>query len=94
MSPGKDGDLAFDLIIRGGTVADGRGSPLFEADVAISDGRIAEIGPVAGSAIEEIDAGGRLVAPGFVDIHSHYDARPCGTNACCLRAGMASPPRS
>ncbi len=67
--------MAFDLIIRGGTVADGRGSPLFEADIAISDGRIAEIGPVAESADEEIDASGRLVAPGFVDIHSHYDGQ-------------------
>ena len=67
--------MAFDLIIRGGTVADGRGNPLYQADIAISDGRIAEIGQVAGGAAEEIDAGGLLVAPGFVDIHSHYDGQ-------------------
>ena len=67
--------MAFDLIIRGGRVADGRGAPLFEADVAVRDGRIAAVGSVAGAADEEIDASGLLVAPGFVDIHSHYDGQ-------------------
>lgn len=65
----------YDLIIRGGMIADGRGSPLFEADVAVSDGRIAVVGKVSGSGREEIDARGLLVAPGFVDIHSHYDGQ-------------------
>src|SRR6516225_11593664 len=64
-----------DLVIRGGTVADGRGGDLFEADVAIRDGRIAEIGKVLGKGSEEIDARGKLVAPGFVDIHTHYDGQ-------------------
>ena len=54
-----------DLVIRGGTIADGRGGDLFEADVAIKDGRIAEVGKVAGKGKEEIDARGKLVAPGF-----------------------------
>jgi N-acyl-D-aspartate/D-glutamate deacylase len=64
-----------DLVIRGGTVADGRGGDLFEADVAIKDGRIAEIGKVLGKGTEEIDARGKLVTPGFVDVHTHYDGQ-------------------
>ena len=64
-----------DLVIRGGTVADGRGGDLFEADVAIRDGRISEVGKVSGKGRDEIDARGKLVAPGFVDIHTHYDGQ-------------------
>ena len=60
-----------DLVIRGGTIADGSGGALFEADVAIKDGRITEVGKIAASAKDEIDARGKLVAPGFVDIHTH-----------------------
>jgi len=67
--------MTHDLVIRGGSVADGRGSPLFEADVAIDGGRIAAVGKAAGGGKEEIDARGKLVAPGFVDIHSHYDGQ-------------------
>lgn len=65
----------FDLIIRNGNVADGLGSPLVEADVAISGGKIAVVGEVDGAAAEEIDATGLLVTPGFVDIHTHYDGQ-------------------
>jgi len=64
-----------DLVIRGGTIADGRGGDLFEADVAISDGRISKVGKVLGKGRDEIDARGKLVAPGFVDIHTHYDGQ-------------------
>jgi len=64
-----------DLVIRGGTVADGRGGDLFEADVAIRDGRISEVGKISGKGRDEIDARGKLVAPGFVDIHTHYDGQ-------------------
>jgi N-acyl-D-aspartate/D-glutamate deacylase len=64
-----------DLVIRGGTVADGLGGELFEADVAITDGRITEVGRVASQGKEEIDAKGKLVAPGFVDVHTHYDGQ-------------------
>jgi N-acyl-D-aspartate/D-glutamate deacylase len=67
--------MTHDLVIRGGTIADGKGSPLFEADIAIDDGRISIVGKVTASGREEIDARGLLVAPGFVDIHSHYDAQ-------------------
>jgi len=64
-----------DLVIRGGTIADGRGGDLFEADVAIKDGRIAEVGKISGKGMDEIDARGKLVAPGFVDVHTHYDGQ-------------------
>lgn len=63
------------LIIRGGTVIDGRGGAPFKADVAISGGRITEIGKVSGRADREIDARGQIVTPGFIDPHSHYDAQ-------------------
>ena len=53
-----------DLVVRGGAVADGLGGPLVEADVAVSDGRITEVGRVAGAGREEIDARGRVVTPG------------------------------
>src|ERR1700736_5560008 len=64
-----------DLVIRGGSIADGLGGELFEADVAISDGRIVEVGRVLSKGTEEIDARGKLVAPGFVDVHTHYDGQ-------------------
>jgi N-acyl-D-aspartate/D-glutamate deacylase len=65
----------FDTVIRNGTVADGRGGPLREADIAIKDGRIAAVGRVDGRGVEEIDAKGLLVTPGVVDIHTHYDGQ-------------------
>ena len=65
-----------DLIIRGGTVVDGSGATEgFTADVAVSDGRIVEIGTVDGSARPTIDADGALVTPGWVDVHTHYDGQ-------------------
>ncbi|QOZ12770.1 amidohydrolase family protein [Bradyrhizobium sp. CCBAU 51765] len=64
-----------DLVIRGGTVADGSGGELFEADVAITGGKISAVGKVAGAGREEIDARGKLVTPGFVDVHTHYDGQ-------------------
>ena len=65
----------FDLVIRNGRVVDGTGGPAFEADVAVRDGRIVQVGQVAGRGAEEIDATGKLVTPGFVDIHTHYDGQ-------------------
>jgi N-acyl-D-aspartate/D-glutamate deacylase len=65
----------FDLVIRNGTVIDGSGAPRFVADVAVQDGRIAEIGKSLAPGKREIDAGGLIVAPGFVDIHTHYDGQ-------------------
>ena len=66
---------AFDLVIRGGVVIDGAGAERFEADVAVVGGRIAKIGKVSGAGAHEIDARGKLVTPGFVDIHTHYDGQ-------------------
>jgi N-acyl-D-aspartate/D-glutamate deacylase len=66
---------AFDVVIRGGNVVDGTGSAPTEADVGIIGNRIAAVGRIAGSGAEEIDAKGKLVTPGFVDIHTHYDAQ-------------------
>jgi N-acyl-D-amino-acid deacylase len=73
------------LVIRGGTVVDGTGAPAARADVAIEDGRIAEVGAhLTGD--RELDAGGTVVAPGFIDIHTHYDAQvfwdPALTPSC------------
>ena len=64
-----------DLVIRGGSIADGLGGELFDADVAIADGRIVEVGRVMEKGREEIDARGKLVTPGFVDLHTHYDGQ-------------------
>jgi N-acyl-D-aspartate/D-glutamate deacylase len=64
-----------DIVIRNGTIIDGTGAPPFEADIAIENGRIAAIGKIPSRGIEEIDARGQIVTPGFVDPHSHYDAQ-------------------
>ncbi|MEZ5412482.1 MAG: amidohydrolase family protein [Acidimicrobiales bacterium] len=65
----------YDVIIRNGTVIDGTGAPRRQADIGIKDGRIATIGTVDGEAAQVIDATGRMVTPGFIDIHTHYDAQ-------------------
>jgi N-acyl-D-aspartate/D-glutamate deacylase len=69
--------MAPNVVIRGGTVVDGTGAPGRQADIAVSDGLITEIGArVTGAAgARELDASGQIVAPGFVDIHTHYDAQ-------------------
>ena len=65
----------YDLLIRGGTLVDGTGSPGRRGDLAIRGGRIAALGAVSGSADRTLEAEGHVVAPGFVDIHTHYDAQ-------------------
>jgi len=65
----------YDIVIRGGTVVDGTGAPRRSADVAVRDGRIVEVGRVEGRGRQEIAAEGAIVAPGFVDIHTHYDGQ-------------------
>jgi len=67
--------MHYDIIIRDGTVVDGSGLPRYRADVGIVDGRIASIGKVSGSAEETIQAEGHVVAPGFIDGHTHMDAQ-------------------
>ncbi len=77
--------MAADIVIRGGEVIDGTGAPRRRADVAITDGRISEIGESLSGA-RTLDAAGQIVAPGFVDIHTHYDAQvfwdPALTPSC------------
>src|SRR4051812_28762360 len=65
--------MPYDLIIRDGTVIDGSGRPGFAADVAIQDDRIVAVGAVDGGAKQTLDAAGRVVSPGFIDVHSHDD---------------------
>jgi N-acyl-D-amino-acid deacylase len=66
--------MGADLVIRGGTVVDGTGRPGRVADVAVTDGVVTEVGEGLGGD-RELDAGGQVVAPGFIDIHTHYDAQ-------------------
>lgn len=69
-----------DLVIRGGQLVDGSGQPAVQADVAISGGHISAVGQINESGIDEIDARDRLVMPGFVDVHTHYDAQVTWAN--------------
>src|SRR2546423_4976465 len=73
--------MAYDLLIKNGTVVDGSGAPGRHADVAISGDRIAEIGAISGGAKRTIAADDLVVAPGFIDPHTHYDAQICWDGA-------------
>ena len=64
-----------DLVIRGGTIVDGTGAPAFTGDIAIDGDRLAQVGGKAGPGKREVQADGRLVTPGWVDVHTHYDGQ-------------------
>ena len=75
----------YDRVIHDGMVVDGSGGPRYRADIAIADGRIAEIGRIdPADAAERIDASGLVVAPGFIDLHTHYDAQVFWDPLCTL----------
>ncbi|HCD26421.1 MAG TPA: amidohydrolase, partial [Gammaproteobacteria bacterium] len=78
--------MSYDLLIKNGTVVDGSGGARYRADVAVSDGKIAAIGKINARAKQQIDAEGHIVAPGFVDGHTHMDAQifwdPIGSCSC------------
>ncbi len=79
--------MTFDLVVRGGTVIDGSGGEPVAADVGISGDRIAAVGGRLGPGRDEIDATGRLVTPGFVDIHTHYDGQITWENRLAPSSG-------
>ena len=78
--------MGFDVLIKNARICDGTGAPTFHGAVAINEGKIVEVGNVSGSARREIDAEGLVLAPGFVDHHTHYDAQiswdPLLTSSC------------
>jgi N-acyl-D-amino-acid deacylase len=82
----------YDVIIAGGSVVDGTGAPAFAADVAIKNGKVAKIGAITGTATTRIDARGLVVAPGFIDVHTHSDdiAERLPTSDHFLKMGVTS----
>ena len=76
--------MTFDLIISNGVIIDGTGAPSCPGSIAIREGRIVAMGEVQGTARRTIDAAGAVIAPGFVDIHTHYDAQIFWDPYCTL----------
>jgi N-acyl-D-amino-acid deacylase len=88
---GQTADPAYDVILRGGRVVDGTGNPAIHADVAIKDRKIAAIGRISAHAKQEFDAKGLVIAPGFIDVHTHaedIDDQPLAENF--LRMGVTT----
>jgi N-acyl-D-amino-acid deacylase len=74
--------MSYDLIVKNGMIVDGSGFPRYRGDVGVKGGRIAEIGHIRASAETTIDADGQFVAPGVIDLHTHYDAQPFWDRLC------------
>ena len=75
--------MPYDVVIKDGMVVDGTGFARYRADVAVKDGKIAEIGRIRGAQADKtIDAEGLVVAPGIIDLHTHYDAQPFWDRLC------------
>src|SRR2546423_15177912 len=85
--------MTYDLLIRNGRVVDGSGEPAFQADVAVQDGKIVGVGKSNGAAAKRtIDAAGRVVAPGFIDHHTHFDPQAVWDPYCGSRVPNGPPP--
>ena len=74
--------MAVDLVLRSGTICDGSGAPASTGDIAVDGGRIVAVGRFDGSARRTVDVGGLIVAPGFIDVHTHYDAQITWDGLC------------
>ena len=78
--------MAYDLVIRNGTIIDGSGGARYRADIGVNDGKITNIGRITESGRQDMDADGHVVSPGFVDGHTHMDAQvfwdPLGSCSC------------
>src|SRR5918998_5138823 len=74
--------MSYDLLIKNGRIVDGSGGPSYRGDIAVKDGIIVEIGKLSGTAKQVVDAGGQVVAPGFIDNHCHYDAQVTWDPTC------------
>lgn len=67
--------MTYDVVVKGARIVDGTGKPAFAGDIAVTDGKIVAVGEVSGDAVRTINADGQVVAPGFIDAHTHYDAQ-------------------